>query len=127
VLAAEVLSNLQLAQRSAPQWPQKQRLAGRVGGHHDERRHSPFGPDVALPQLKEVVTLIGGGKAGDGFEPPPGRLAGRQVLEYLHAGDADIRGRRAKERIGARAQRKHCHGAAKAIFDGARRLAKICQ
>jgi len=57
-----------------------------------------FCPDVVLSQLKEVVTLIRGGKAGDGFEPPPGSLAGRHLLEYLHAGDADINGRRARGR-----------------------------
>lgn len=54
------------------------------------------GDRVALPQLKEVVTLIGSGKAGDGFEPPPGSLARRHVLKYLHAGDADIHSRRAQ-------------------------------
>ena len=129
VLAAEKFHHPRARELPAAERPQEQRRAGGIEADDDEGGDAGGGAEVALPELEEVVALIGRGEAVAGLQRPPMRLGGGHVLDDLDLRDAAIGGRRKPVGVGARAQGKDIHGRRTGVklVNLGHRLAKIYQ
>ncbi len=71
VLAAEELDHRAAADMDAAERPQEQRRADGVEADDDEGAEARFGADMALPERREIVALVGGGERVRALERAP--------------------------------------------------------